>query len=370
MIFKDREILKAMVPPEDMIAFRSEQIKMASLIFNNLMKGVSGSSLICYGTPGSGKTMTMLKLKQDYEFKLKQGDKIIYVNTRKHPTEMQLLSAITEKLKFPVRSRSISKYYSVLSQILKGTNCVMILDEIDVVIQRSGDHVLNNLWELRNSIKANISLIMITNDITFLDLLEARVKSRLQPFKIMFSPYNASELYELLVRRAKSAFEEEAVPDGVIRKIAAIIAQETGDAREAFSLLEKTGNLAEEQESSILSAELVDKALKFVELNEISYLIKTLPRQTKIVLRIIINLQERGSDQIFYSDVYNEYYKIYESYGVRLLTSRRIIDLLWQLAMSGVINTKYSSTRKGRTKTVLLQFPIDILDRILKSEGI
>jgi cell division control protein 6 len=64
----------------------------------------------------------------------------------------------------------------------------VILDEVDKLV-RKGDEVLYNLLRINSELNsARVSLIGISNDLTFTELLDPRVRSLLDEEEIIFPP--------------------------------------------------------------------------------------------------------------------------------------------------------------------------------------
>jgi len=110
---------------------------------------------------------------------------------------------------------------------------------------------LYNLTRLNSELsQSQISIVGISNNLTFLDELDPRVRSSLSEEEIVFPPYNAVQLQEILRKRAKEVFREGVIRDeDVITKCAAFAAREHGDARRALDLLRVSGELAERENS-------------------------------------------------------------------------------------------------------------------------
>jgi Cdc6-like AAA superfamily ATPase len=86
---------------------------------------------------------------------------------------------------------------------------------------------------------------MITNNVTCFDKINDRVKSRLGGMpRILFPPYNAIQIGDILQKRVAVGFNEGVFEDMVAPRIAAIAAQEHGDVRKAISLLRAIGEIA------------------------------------------------------------------------------------------------------------------------------
>ena len=123
---------------------------------------------------------------------------------------------------------------------------VIVLDEIDKLVKKSGDDTLYNLTRINSDLKnSKVSIIGISNDLSFKDFLDPRVLSSLSEEEIVFPPYNAPQLVDILAQRSDAAFMKDAIAEGVIPLCSALAAQEHGDARRALDLLRISGELAD-----------------------------------------------------------------------------------------------------------------------------
>jgi cell division control protein 6 len=119
------------------------------------------------------------------------------------------------------------------------TALLVALDEIDALIKHSADDsLLYELTRINENLNASwISLVGISNDLHFKEFLDPRVLSSLSEEEVVFRPYLADELFDILQERAKLAFQQRVLDDNSIRLCAALAAGEHGDARRALDLL-------------------------------------------------------------------------------------------------------------------------------------
>ncbi len=83
---------------------------------------------------------------------------------------------------------------------------VIMLDEVDKLV-RKGDDVLYNLSRVNSDLlRSKVSIIGISNDLKFTEFLDPRVKSSLGEDEIIFPPYNAEQIRDILEQRAKLSF--------------------------------------------------------------------------------------------------------------------------------------------------------------------
>ncbi len=154
-----------------------------------------------------------------------------------------------------------------------------------------------NLTRLNSELsKTKICVVGISNDLTFLDNIDPRVRSSLSEEEIIFSPYNALQLKSILKKRADEVFKEGVVHEGVIEKCAAFAARAHGDARRALDLFRIAGELAERSNSKKVLLKHIDEANEKIEKDKIIDIIKSEPKQFKIVLYSIIKLLEKNNN--------------------------------------------------------------------------
>ncbi len=265
---------------------------------------------------------------------------------------------------------------SILMQKLDSepTIFVVVLDEVDSLVKRDvnqGNDILYGLTRMNSDLEnSRISIIGISNDLKFKEVLDPRVLSTLGEEEVIFPPYNAVELRGILQQRVQLAFNEGAIVDeGVINLVGALAAQEHGDARRALDLLRTAGELAERRGESQVTQEHVREAQKFIERDTITETVKTLPMQSKAVLIAVYALTNTGSRDIFTGECFNAYAEIAEKLSIDTLTQRRVGDLISELDMLGLINTTVvSKGRYGRTKRIRLAISKSHIATILKED--
>ena len=244
---------------------------------------------------------------------------------------------------------------------------MLILDEVDYAIKKISDNFLYNLIRLNSELsKAQISIIGISNDLTFLDNIDPRVRSSLSEEEIVFPPYNALQLQDILRDRAGHAFKENVVENGVIEKCAAYAAREHGDARRALDLLRIAGELVEREGVKKITQGHIDKANEKIEKDKILDIVETEPKQFHLVLESIIELIElKKLPQIFTGDIYNHYKLLCEKTSNEILTQRRVGDIIAEFDMLGIINAVViSKGRHGRTREIKLAVPQQLVPKI------
>jgi len=374
-IFKDRNALTSHFTPES-IPHRNEEINNLALILAPSLKNGRPSNVFIYGMTGTGKTLVSRYVVNELEKMSKQGPnnvKIIYINCKMKKiadTEYRLIAELARTLgqEVPVTGLPTEQVYRTFFTAIDSKNqiVVIILDEIDTLIQKMGDEFLYNFTRINQELKkAKVSIIGITNDLQFIDTLDPRVKSSLSEEEILFPPYNALELQDILKQRVELGLSPNVLSDEVIPKCAALAAQEHGDARRALDLLRVAGEIAERQNDSKITEKHVDIALEKIDYDRIIESVKALPKQSKAVLWSIINLEKKDQKDIQTGDVYTVYDDTCRNSGLHPLTQRRVSDLISELDMLGIINAKViSKGRYGRTREIGLSVSKKVRDKI------
>ena len=375
-IFKDKSILQNSHTPEE-IPHRDEQIKQMASILAPVLRGERTSNLFLYGKTGTGKTLSinyvkeelLKRVKKDADFRLR----IEYLNCKLKKvsdTEYRILAELIKKFgeEVPTTGLPTEAVYSKFIEILDAEKqlIVLILDEIDQTVKKISSDFLYNLTRLNSELsQSQICVVGISNNLTFLEELDPRVRSSLSEEEIVFPPYNALQLQEILKKRSELAFKEGVIDDGVVAKCAAFAAREHGDARRALDLLRVAGELAERDSSKRILIKHIDEANNKIEKDKILDIIKTEPKQFQFVLHSIINLSEKNQDQpIFTGDVYALYQDICAKNKCEILTQRRVSDIVQEFDMLGIINVRViSKGRGGRMREIRLAISNEIKEK-------
>ena len=366
-IFNDKKVLQISHMP-DVVEHREEQINQIAQILAPSLKLNRPSNIFIYGKTGSGKTLSMKHIAQNMlnvADKNKIPLKIIYINCklkRVADTEYRIIAQLGRELgeKIPNTGLPTDEVYRIFFDALDKKEMLLLitLDEIDQLVNKAGDAVLYNLTRINEELKkSQVSIIGISNNSRFIDIVDPRVKSSLSEEDILFPPYNALKLQDILRGRANKAFKENVLEDGVLAKCAAYSAKEHGDARRALDLLRVAGEVSERECLSNVQIKHIDEAESKIEHDRVLDIITTQPKQSQAALYSILSLQSKG-EAILTGQIYDIYKKLCNQTGLKTLTQRRIGDIIAELDMLGIINAKViSKGRYGRTREISLSTP-------------
>ena len=429
-IFENKEVLRPSYTPHE-LPHRTEQINQMATILVSALRGETPSNILIYGKTGTGKTASAKYVSQELESTSQKYDvpcEVEYINCEVTDTQYRVLAQLANKFiekneavnegrldrlrelqtraaedadalagtefesldalearlasleadreemeTVPMTGWPTDRVYSTFFDAVDYHERVVVimLDEIDKLVEKSGDDTLYNLSRMNSELtNSRISIMGISNDLKFTDFLDPRVKSSLGEEEIVFPPYDATQLRDILQHRADVAFKSGALTDDVIPLCAAFAAQEHGDARRALDLLRTAGELAERGQADTVEERHVRQAQDKIELDRVVEVVRTLPTQSKIVLFATILLEKNGVRNINTGEVFNIYKRLCEEIDADILTQRRVTDLISELDMLGIANAVVvSKGRYGRTKEISISVPIDETEAVLLSDS-
>ncbi|MGC8676445.1 MAG: Cdc6/Cdc18 family protein [Candidatus Micrarchaeia archaeon] len=380
-IFANREVLSPHYVP-DTLLFRGEQIEAIERAIAPSLKGERGRNLFIYGRTGTGKTSCVKHVINEIEKLPSIKAKISYINCRIYNSRFRVLSKIvSDHLPFYAkRGYGVAEIYEKIVSWIEedGKVLVVVLDEIDVV--KDLDDLIYTLARANSDIRqGGVTIVGISNKLTFKDNLDPRSLSSLYENEIVFPPYNANELVAILKDRASKGFKPGKIDEESINLAAAIAAKESGDARLSLEIISKAGEIAEAKKAGQVTVKEIAEAEKDAE-EEIAYeAVSTLPEHQRLLLYAIALLAEHGTrfkkladgndSYLFSGEIYNKYVDVTKALKKECKSTRWYRKYLADLELQGLITTFESGKGiRGHTKLVKLLFaPEKIKETIEKS---
>jgi cell division control protein 6 len=383
-LFVNREVMRPTYMPE-ILLHRGKEINDLAAVLVTALRGETPSNVFIYGKTGTGKTAVTKFVGKELLKKGKETGKYInfvYINCEVVDTQYRLLQNITNHFinewseRIPFTGWPTDEVYTKLREAVdkKGGVTVIILDEVDKL---KGDEALYTLSRINSNLEtAKVSIVGISNDLKFTEFLDPRVKSSLGEENMIFPPYDAGELQDILKQRVDIALKQDVIDDDVIPLCSALAAQEHGDARRALDLLRISAELAEREGVPKITKKYVRLAQNKIEIDRIIEVVRTLPTQSKLILFAIL-LQERHNTKksvagaITTGEVYEIYKGLCKKTRTDFLTQRRVADLISELDMLGIINARViSKGRYGRTREIKISSSSDEIMKILQEDEV
>lgn len=374
-LIKNKKILQTSSYVPEILPHRKEQIDRIAAILSDALNGEKPSNIMIYGQTGTGKTAVISYIGRELEEVDPEKKKCfyLYINCEVVDTAYGILYNVAKQFipdisqKIPFTGWSFEKLYDELYKEIESMERVFIivLDEVDYMISKKGDEIFYYLAKINEHLtKSKVSLIGISNNMKFIELLEPKAKSRFGGESMIFPPYTADELKDILNERAKEVFEPGVLDESVIGYCSTLAAKNEGDARMAIDLLRTSADIAERNGDSMITIAHVKSAKNSMEMNVIEEAVKSLSLQYKIVLRSVIKNTDEGNKKMITGDLYNTYKQIASIMGVSVLTQRRVTGIIQELDMMGLINASVKSLGSGgRSKEIELGVPKDIAER-------
>lgn len=302
-----------------LLPFREDnQFYLASCL-KPLFYNRTGKNILVSGRPGIGKTAACKFVIRELEQKT---DKIkpIYINCWKKDTPHKIALEICSQINYKwTHNKNTDTLLKEISILLNKNSAVFIFDEVDKL---ETEQIIYSLLE---DIERK-SLILITNEPSWISDIDDRVKSRLLPDHIEFKPYNYDETKEILKQRIDYAF----VPGIWDEESLMLVAEKTyelKDIRVGLFLLKEIGNIAEMNSSRKILLEHTKEAIK--NLKKINLKTKFLTNEDKRILEIIKSNIEKNTTEI-YQEYHKEFNKSQRTFQRRLksLVTLNMIDLI------------------------------------------
>jgi cell division control protein 6 len=316
----------------------------------------------------------VLKRLQDRSEKEGSGASACYVNCRIVGTEYRVLASLGQALgvEVPFTGLATTEVLERFKHSLSSRRMLLIvaLDEIDSLVNSYGDALLYQLTRLNESLKyGRVSIVGISNDLRFKERLDPRVLSSLSEEEIVFKPYTAKEIRDILLERVEIAFQKGVLDDSTLALCSAEAAKEHGDARRALDLLRVAGEVAEREASKNVRDVHVAAAQKSIETDRVSTVLNSMPLHSKLIMCGAYVLSTTGSQGAVTGDIYEVYRELCAESGTEPLTQRRVSGLINELDVLGLLATKLVSLgRYGRTKKINLGIPRELVKQCYEED--
>ncbi len=352
---------------------RDAEIKELSSHFASIFRDDHPCHLAIWGKTGTGKTLTLLyflKLLTEMCHTSKIPIRHVHLDLSNPRPCFRALNDLAcllnasrryekgislEEMMFHIEKK-LSRYHGYL---------VLFIDEVDNVRHDKDNFMTFLVRRLPQRVPAKVILVLVSNRLDWPDQLDPRVKSFLRTNELVFEPYDALDLQQILRIRVEKALDPGSVEPGVIEKIAALASREHGDARKAVQLLAKSAYWAEKAGTK-LTADIIDHVANALETDRYLTLVRTGPTQMKAVMAAVIEAKRQLKKRVLDTGEAYEAYKVFcKQADIRSLTGRAFGDVLAELDLYCLVRCRIVSRgRYGRSREILFDLPEELVEHI------
>ena len=424
-VFSDRNVLSPHYVPGT-LPFRDKEIQRIMEGLSSALRNERARNMFIYGKTGTGKTCSVKHvIAKMIEHNLGEAAKVeakasaakdakpsaaksasktdtqtvsktdappepssslvtCYINCRMYNSRYRVIQKICKELLPNLDSMGFGLamlYEKMMHETEHGQKrLIIVLDEVDMV--KDLDDLLYTPTRANDELaKSSITIIGISNKVSFKDQLGQRSKSSLCENEMVFAPYTANQLQAIIEQRAKMGFKPHVVEESAVNLAAAITGSDVGDARYALKLLMKAGELADENGLKKITDKEVESARRAVETDVAFEAISTLPDHQQLVLLAIANLvldkgkntrltsgsPEEDDSYLVSGEVYEEYCKVSRHYRKPRRSARWYREYLNDLEMLGLITSVESGAgMRGRTRLIRIGYPATDVKKIIE----
>ena len=354
--------------PDELVGREEIKQELASK-FAAIASPEGASRAVITGPVGSGKTVLAKTFCRDLVRHLagKRNIEVAHVNCRNASTSMRVAQRILHQLDpgHPDRGLSMGELLLSLRKMLRrsSTHLVVVLDEVDHMLRRSGDELLYQLLRIDEDQQGagTLSLILISQE-QVLDVLETAVLSKFgKTNHIRIPPYTKEGLEAIVRQRAGDALVPGTWNDAIMRLLAEKAAP-SGDARMVIELLSSAVERCEyrqdahsERKISIEDVHAFNDNLALDTSTKIEQ-VDDLPPQTMLALLAICR-RLKTQETMTMGDVEGLYAVVCEEYEQNAKSHTTLWKYVKVIESEGLIESRVVTVPGGRGRTTHLSMP-------------
>ena len=354
--------------PEELVGREEIQRELASK-FSNVATPEGAARAVITGPVGSGKTVLAKTFCRDLQRHLsgKRELKVAHINCRNASTSMRVAQRLLHQFDpgHPDRGLSLGEMLLSLRKMLRrtSTHLIVVLDEVDHMLRRSGDELLYQLLRIDEDQDGTgtLSLMLISQE-QVLDVLETAVLSKFgQSNHLRIQPYTVDGLEAIARQRAELALVPGTWSDATVRLLAERAAG-SGDARSVIEYLSSAAERCEFRQDGhteqVITVEDIHAMSDTVAVDTQTRLevVDDLPAQGMLVLLAMCR-RLRTEESMTMGDVERLYAVVCEEYDQKPKSHTTLWKYAKQIEREGVISTRVATVPGGRGRTTHLSMP-------------
>jgi cell division control protein 6 len=245
---------------------------------------------------------------------------------------------------------------------------LLIIDEVHLL---KPDDVLAflDIAETFGHHNAKLSILLISRISDWMKIENERILSRLNE-KVKLAPYKEEEAIKILQYRSEIALKDGSIDDDLVNMVAQIVVTNK-NMRHGIEILRKSGNFADKEESSQITADMIREASNDVYPAFRGDIIDELNNQELLALYgIVQSLINKGEPYTLVDDAYEEYEAICESHDIEShvkMSFRKYVRQLNHLKIIASRTVRIEDAQRGRhLEITLLDIPAPKLAELLE----
>lgn len=378
-IFADENVLHDDYQPQS-LEERDDELEQYTGYLQPVINGAQPRNIFLYGKTGVGKTAVTKYLLDHLEEDAAEYDDLevetLYLNCEDLTSSYRVAVSLVNALREPANQISRTGYplnavYDMLWDELDaiGGTILIVLDEVDYI--GDDDSVLYQLPRARSNGKleeSRVGIIGISNDFKFREKLDPRVEDTLCERELHFTPYDATDLQNILEKRAGRAFHDGVLEGGVLELVAAFAAQDKGSARQALDILLEAGDLARRQNDASVTEDHVRKGKQLLEKQRIEESMQELTSHGHLTLLAVVASTVADPDAAPFrkQTIYEQYQDLAQATDRDPLGGRAFHNHLAELSMLGILDR--AKNNEGRAGGIYYEYEVDVgLDAALST---
>ncbi len=359
-VFRNESVFEIDYVPET-FRHRESQLENLKYALRPAVRGSRPLNTVVRGPPGTGKTTAVQKLFS--ELRARTEVRTVRVNCQVDSTRYAVFSRLFEGIfeyEPPSSGISFKKLFGQITDRLVEENEVLVVALDDVNYLFYENEASDTLYSLLRAHEAHsgakIGVVVVSSDLGLdvIEDLDGRVRSVFRPDEVYFPVYDAEEIYDILLERAKRGFHEDVIGDAELERVAELTA-ESGDLRVGIDLLRRAGLNAEMRASQAVALEDVESAYDKSKHVHLSRSLQGLSESERALVRVLAaNDGERAGE-------------VYEAFHDETdLGYTRYSEIINKLDQLGVIDAEYAEAEgRGRSRELSLAYDAEaVLDRL------